>query len=546
MTASDANLLEYTPVASIPGIVDEAREASNSRMAHSYEFRMTQLRGLQRLVEDNADALSAAIAKDLGQGPIYAEAFELNLAVGHARHAQSNLRGWMATRRKPTPFPVNLNIPVHSELSPNPRGVALILTPWNLPVQMSLNPLVNALAAGNVCVLKMSERSVHCTRLLTQLLTSGEYVDRRAVRVINGGADAATALLAQRWDAIMYTGGGKVGRIVAEAAAKNLTPVLLELGGKNPAFVTRNADIKSAAMRLAWGKISGNAGQMCICPDYVLVEEAVKEEFVAELCSYMDQMYPVSSYASRDGGRGDVGRMISVEHARRVVGLVDFTSKTIYGGKHHDVEDRFVAPTIVEAATDSTVMKEEIFGPILAIVTKPNLDSAIGFVNQHYTSKQEHPLVLYIFSRSKDEQRRIMESVPSGTCGINEVLKQSANYHMPFGGVGASGMNAYYGKSGFDFFSHYRGTLAGSNFSTWKWDPSVWMVHPPYTPNKLRAFRLVSKVPVLLGRIRAIVPFAKVALPIGFLLACGVSNNLMDAVLELNLKTVLRWLSPKI
>ena len=554
MTTSDDTSVplgkpKYTPLSSIAPLIDEARGTYASGITRSYEFRMKQLRGIERLIQENSASLSTAIAEDFGQGPMFAEAFELTHVISHSRHAQSNLKSWMSTQRKPTPFPLNLNIPVHSELAPNPRGLALIMTPWNLPLNLNLNPLIYALSAGNVVILKLSERCVHCTELLTKLLTSGKYVDERVVRVVNGGAEEATELLKHRFDAIMYTGGGHVGRIVAAAAARHLTPVLLELGGKNPCFVTKNAHIPSAAMRIAWGKISGNAGQMCICPDYVLVEECVKEEFTAELCSAMDQMYHASSYLNHED-RGDVGKMISIEHAERVVSLIDSTCELIYGstcdvvyGGEHNVKERFVAPTIVEANYDSTIMKQEIFGPVLAIVTVPNLDGAIQFVDRHYTSKGEHPLALYIFSRSKAEQRQIMEAIPSGTCAINEVLKQSANYNMPFGGVGSSGMGAYYGKFGFDFFSHYRGTLVGRNYSTWRFDPSVWVAYPPYDEKKLFVFRCVGKVPLLFDKLKCVVPFAKVVIPLSLAMACVLNDTALEALLELNLKTILKWIS---
>lgn len=384
----------------------------------------------------------------------------------------------------------------------------------------------------------MSERCVNCTKLLTELLASGKYLDPRVIRVVNGGAEQATELLKQRFDVISYTGGVPVGKIVASAAAKQLVPVLLELGGKNPVFVTKNAHIPSAALRVAWGKVTANTGQMCICPDFCLVDQSVKEEFTNELFKAMDMLHPVSSY----GDNGDVGKMISVQHAERVVGLVDSTCDIIYGGKHHNIKERFVAPTVVEATADSTIMKEEVFGPILAIVTVPNLDGAIDFVNEHYTVKGEHPLALYIFSKSEEEQRKIMADVPSGTCGINEIIKQGANYHNPFGGVGTSGMGAYYGKHGFDFFSHYRGTLVGNNYSTFKWDPSVWLTNPPFNKQKVLAFQCLGKAYVIWDKLKLIVPVAKVVIPIWFAIVCFNNPSVLDALLELNLKTVLGWI----
>ena len=313
-----------------------------------------------------------------------------------------------------------------------------------MPVQLSLNPMIDAIAAGNVVVLKMSEKCVHTTKLMTDLLTSGDYVDPRVVRVVNGAADEVTELLTHRFDCISYTGGVKVSKIVAAAAAKHLTPVLLELGGKNPAFVTSRGHIPSAARRIAWGKVTGNAGQMCICPDYVLVDESIKDEFVTELAKALDEMYPKSSYAAGNhGGEGcDVGKMISVEHAQRVVDMLDSTSRVIYGGEHHDINEKFVAPTVVEVdadAVDATIMREEIFGPILAVISVPGVDKMIDYVQRNFSSKAEHPLVMYIFSRDKSEQRRIMRCVPSGSCSINDTMKGSANYNMPFGGLGYSG-----------------------------------------------------------------------------------------------------------
>jgi len=528
---------KYTPIESIQSIVEEAHQIYSTQITRPYQWRMDQLKAIERLVSENRDELAAAIAKDLGQGEMYVDMFELTHIITWTQFAQSNLKEWMATTRIPTPWPVNLNIPIHSELTPNPRGVALIITPWNLPIQLTLHPLIDAIAAGNVCVLKMSERSPHSTVLLTDLI--GKYLDPRAVKVINGEAAEATELLKQRFDVMSYTGSTTIGRIVAKAAAKQLTPVLLEMGGKNPVFISNKAHIPSAAKRIAWGKVTANTGQMCICPDYVLVEESIKTEFINQLCSEMDQLYPVSSYTN--GVFGDVGKMISVQQAERVIGLLDdSTCDIIYGGKHHNFEERFVAPTIVEATIDSKVMKEEIFGPILAIITIPNLESGIEFVNRHFTSKAEHPLALYIFSKSKEEQQKIKEAVPSGMCAINEVVKQSANYHAPFGGVGASGMGAYYGKTGFDFFSHNRPTLVGSNYSTLKFDPSVWLANPPFNDRKLKLFRIVGKVPTLFTKLKTL---AKVAIPIAFVLTCFSNPSFVDTLLELNIKTIFTWIS---
>ncbi len=257
------------------------------------------------------------------------------------------------------------------------------------------------------------------------------------------------------------------------------------------------------------------------------MEESVKEEFTNELFRSMDRMYPISSYSNGSGGRGDVGKMISVQHAERVVNLVDSTCKVIYGGELHNVQERFVAPTIVEATANSTIMKDEIFGPILAIVTVQSVDEGIHFINHHYTSKAEHPLALYIFSTCKKEQRKIMKAVPSGTCGINDVIKQAANYYQPFGGVGTSGIGAYNGKHGFDFFSHYRGTLASNNTSTSKYDPSVWVAHPPFDRNKVFLFRCIGNIPLAWDRLKRILPIVNLLIVFGFASFCSHNPNFL-------------------
>ena len=274
----------HTPIQSIGPIVAEARRTYRSNRTRPAAYRMSQLRGIERLVRDNAASLSRAILDDLGQSRMYAEAFELEVVASRCRHALANLARWTSTRRVRTPWPMCLGMPpfARSEVKAEPRGVVAILTPWNVPVLLALGGLIDALSAGNVCVLKMSEKSARTTRLLTDLLSCGEYIDPDVVRVVNGGPTASSELLRHRFDAISYTGGAEVGRIVAMAAARHLTPTLLELGGKNPVFVTRNANVGSAATRIAWGKITGNAGQMCICPDYV-------------------------SFSSRSAGRSGVG-----------------------------------------------------------------------------------------------------------------------------------------------------------------------------------------------------------------------------------------------
>jgi aldehyde dehydrogenase (NAD+) len=259
----------YTPTSSICAIVSNAHSTYRSGRTRSISYRKSQLRGMLRLMNENSNELSNALHRDMGQGRMYVAAFEIDVLRTRCRTALNNLDDWTRTSNVLTPWPFNLSIPIRSEISIEPRGVVTIITPWNMPLLLSLSPLIDALASGNVCILKMSELSVRTTRLLSSLLTSGAYVDADVVNVINGDAETCTELLKYRVDAISYTGGTKIGRIIASAAAYHLTPTLLELGGKNPCFVTRHAHLRSAALRICWGKITGNAGQMCICPDYV-------------------------------------------------------------------------------------------------------------------------------------------------------------------------------------------------------------------------------------------------------------------------------------
>jgi len=374
-------------------------------------------------------------------------------------------------------------------------------------------------------------------------------------------------------DVISYTGGVEVGRLVARAAAVNLTPVMLELGGKSPVFLTKHADLPSAAEKIAFGKIAGNSGQLCVSPDYVLVEESIKDQFITLLSAALDRMYPASSYTQKDattGRFGDVGTMISVEHAQRVVSLIendehapaDSRCQILYGGKHHDIPNKFVAPTVVSATIHSKIMQHEIFGPLLAVLTVPDLPSAIDLVHTHFTCQGKHPLALYIFSNSKREQDEILNAIPSGGCAINDVIKHPRNHHLPFGGVGTSGMGHWYGKYGFDFYSHHRGVMISGNHSArsgsgfWglmgKYDPGLWMTQPPYGgeegKSKLWWFQFMAGVGSVIDGLPSWgwvkhalrrVGVTGVVLGVGYVYLF--EERVWEGILDLNLRCVFRW-----
>lgn len=532
--ASDANTGHdwFTPVSDISPLVEKVREVALSRKTHSLDWRKEQIRAVIRLVEDHRAELADALHSDLGQGLQYAEVFEFATIINLANFALDHVDEWAKTKRVPTPFPTNLSQPVYSELTSYPMGLVLIMSPWNFPISLVLSPLINALSAGNACILKPSEISVHVSRLLTSLIP--QYLDPDAVAVVAGGIDQATELLRLRYDVISYTGGTRVANVVAQAAARHLTPTLLELGGKTPAIICDDADIKSAARRIVWGKFDGNMGQFCINTDYCLVVEGLRDAFIVELKRALVEFYGDDPKESKD-----IGRMISIGQAKRVVGLVDSTCTILHGGTRHDVNDRYVEPTIVEASAKSTIMREEIFGPILAIVTVPDVQSAIKFVNDNFNAKGNHPLNMYVFAKGKVNQRKVMNSIQSGMCVVNHVLLNGGNFNLPFGGVGSSGMGAYYGKFGFDTFSHQRGALLTNNLNSSRADPGNWIIYPPHTNNTLRAFLFLGKVPSVL---RQIFVALKIVAPILVAVVIHKNPDLVSAAMELNINSAVGWI----
>jgi aldehyde dehydrogenase (NAD+) len=354
----------------------------------------------------------------------------------------------------------------------DPYGVALIIAPWNYPVSLLLNPLVAAVAAGNAAILKPSEVSVNTSRELARLIP--KYLDPVCVAVVEGAVEETTQLLKERFDIIMYTGNTAVGKIVMRAAAENLTPVILELGGKCPALVAPDCNLSSTAKRLVWGKWSLNNGQTCVAPDYILTTEAMEQPLLQELKKTITEFYGENPKESKD-----VSRMINERHTKRVAELLEDKKITeVTGGKNTvDVKARYIAPTVVRASPDAKVMKEEIFGPVLPVLTVKNMDDAIDFVN-----KGEKPLALYVFTENRQFAKSALERTSSGGACVNDIAMHVGNHSLPFGGIGSSGMGAYHGKHGFDAFSHKKSVFIKSGT-----DPSLRF--PPYTETKLKWIR---------------------------------------------------------
>ncbi|MFC8142911.1 aldehyde dehydrogenase family protein [Streptomyces paradoxus] len=407
------------------------------------EWRVTQLRRLREMLTENGTDLAAALHTDLGKSATEAFRTEIDFTVREIDHTLDHLADWL--RPEPAPAPAHLGPDVTVWTQYDPLGVVLVIAPWNYPAQLLLAPVVGALAAGNAVIAKPSELAPATSAVLAQLLPA--YLDADAVAVVEGGVPETTALLAERFDHIFYTGNGTVGRIVLRAAAEHLTPVTLELGGKSPAFVDRDTDLAVVADRLARGKFL-NAGQTCVAPDYVLTDPETAAALEPLLANAVKALYGSDPAAS-----GEYGRIINERHFDRLTGLLD-SGRTVVGGTS-DRAAKYLAPTVLaDVAPDAPVMREEIFGPILPIVTVPGLDEAIDFIND-----RDKPLALYVFTESDGTRRRFAAETSSGGLGYGLPLAHLTVSDLPFGGVGESGMGNYHGRYSIETFSHRKALL---------------------------------------------------------------------------------------
>jgi aldehyde dehydrogenase (NAD+) len=458
-----------TDIDRIPGIVEQLRDGFRSGAVRDLDSRRSQLERVRRMFVEQEDRLVDALVADLGKPRIEAYTTDIAFTVNEIDHALKHLASWI----KPEKVKVPLNFrPGSASLIPEPLGTVCIIAPWNYPVQLLFAPLVAALAAGNTAVLKPSEVTPTVSALVEELVA--EYFTANTVAVVTGAVDETTALLEERFDHIFYTGNGKVGRIVMRAAAEHLTPVTLELGGKSPAIVAADADIAVSAKRIAWAKFL-NAGQTCVAPDYVLVEDSVEDEFVSAVADAVTSMYGADPYRSPD-----YARIVNERHHDRLMQLLDAGGydATVVGGTG-DRTERYLAPTVLAGVKpDAAVMDDEIFGPILPVLAVGDVDEAIRFVND-----REKPLALYAFSGSSEVLAHVVANTSAGGVTLNHAVVHLAVPDLPFGGVGASGMGSYHGKSGFDTFSHRKGVL---DKPTWP-DPSL--LYPPYSATKQRIIR---------------------------------------------------------
>jgi aldehyde dehydrogenase (NAD+) len=452
----------------IPAAVERLRQTFDSGKTKSLEWRRQQLAEIERLLRDHEGTFAEALKADLGKCRFEAVLTEVSFVQGEAKYARKRLGSWMKPKRVATPLMAQ---PGRSYIQPEPKGVVLIIAPWNYPMSMVLAPLVGAVAAGNCAVLKPSEVTRHTSEALARIIP--RYLDPEAFTVIEGGVPETTELLEQRFDHILYTGNERVARIVMTAAAKHLTPVTLELGGKSPCLVDKSADLEVAASRIAWGKFI-NAGQTCVAPDHVLVHRAVADRFVDTLARKIREFYGDDPAQSPD-----YCRIASERHTERFVKLLE--GQKIHTGGRVDVANRYVAPTIVlDPPLDSGLMQEEIFGPVLPVIVVDEMHEAIKFV-----ADRPKPLALYLFAASTALEEAVLTKLSAGSVCVNDAVIFMVSPELPFGGIGNSGMGRYTGWYGFETFSHMKPVMKRSN----RFDAP--MRYPPYNERKEKIMKLV-------------------------------------------------------
>lgn len=426
----------------------QQKEFFRAGITKDISFRIATLNKLKNLIIDHEKEILAAVYADLHKVEIDAYATELSGVYNEINIAIRNVRDWAAREKVSTPM---FMMPSKSYIYKEPYGVTLIIAPWNYPFQLLMMPLVGAIAAGNTAILKPSELSSHTAAVLEKIINASfpeEYI-----HVVCGAAPETQALLALPVDYIFFTGSVPVGKSVMAAAAKNLTPLTLELGGKSPAIVHESANLKTAASRISWGKFI-NAGQTCIAPDYVLVHESVKDAFIDEMIKVILKFY------GEDASRHPrYCRIINDRHFQRLTAFID-PQKTVYGGKT-DPADRYIEPTLLYPADWSDpVMLDEIFGPILPIIPYADLDDIIQKINE-----RPKPLSLYLFVNNKVIRRKIIREASFGGGAVNNTIMHIVSHLLPFGGVGPSGMGRYHGKYSFDTFSHTKSVLRSYNLA---------------------------------------------------------------------------------
>jgi aldehyde dehydrogenase (NAD+) len=454
--------------ASTAGCAQALRTAYNAGRTRPLAWRAAQLQAVDTMLKVHETRFVQALKADLGKGDAESLSTEIAFVRAEVRHMLAKLPAWTAREKVSTPWLVK---PGRSTIVREPLGVVLVIGAWNMPVPVLLGPVVAAIAAGNAVVMKPSELAPATSALMAELIP--QHLDRDCFQVVEGGVAETTALLEQRWDHIFYTGNGTIGRIVAAAAARHLTPVTLELGGKSPAYVHSDCDMLVTARRLAWAKFM-NVGQVCVSPDHVLVHQAVAQPLADALVRALREFYGDNPKTS-----ADYGRVVNTRHFDRLAGLLaDHGGQVLHGGRH-DRDQLFIEPTIVRSPRDdSPLMQTEIFGPILPLLTVASVDEAIQRINAG-----AKPLTLSVFSQSSAVVDRFESETSSGALVSNDAIVNHRVHALPFSGVGDSGYGAYHGRAGFETFSHRKAVMRRP---TWL---DTALRYPPYTPARLKAMR---------------------------------------------------------
>ncbi len=454
-------MLTSEPQTNFGAVVSQQYSFFRTGQTLSLEFRKAQLQKLGELIKQYQDRILQAVFADLRKPAIEGFGSEVLVTQGEINYILKHLSQWARPQKVGTPF--NL-FPSSSYIYPEPLGVVLIIAPWNYPFALTIQPLVGAIAAGNCAIVKPSEHTPHTAELICEMIN--QNFDPRYILAVSGTAETSKALLAEKFDHIFFTGGTAIGKLVMQAAAQHLTPVTLELGGKSPCIVDRNCDLAVSAKRIIWGKFY-NAGQTCVAPDYLLVDRGICDALIPHLLACLQEFYGADPQTSPD-----YGRIVNHRQFDRLVGLIEQARAegTILVGGKYDRTEKYIAPTLVrDISWEHPLMAEEIFGPILPILTYDTLEEAIALVNS-----QPKPLALYFFSRDRKKQELVLQRTSFGGGCINDTIMHLGNPELPFGGVGNSGIGRYHGKASFDTFTNYKSVLKNSFRFDLKWR------YPPY------------------------------------------------------------------
>ncbi|MCT4597019.1 MAG: aldehyde dehydrogenase [Vallitalea sp.] len=446
------------------------REYFLSGITKDYNFRIRQLKKLKKVISDYEEEILDALYKDLGKNNFEGYMVEIGTVYEEINHNIKRLRRWMKPQKVKTPIS---QFGAKSYIYSEPRGVVLIISPWNYPFNLTITPLIGAMAAGNTCLVKTSRNSPNVSKIIAKIIEEAFYPEY--IAILKGGSEQSMEVIGEGIDYVFFTGSPRIGKVVMTKAADNLVPVTLELGGKSPVIVDKSANIKMTTLRLAWGKFL-NSGQTCIAPDHVYVHKDIKNEFIENMKKAIEKFYGTDPISSKS-----FGKIINEKQFDRLLTYLD-ESKIVYGG-NYDKDKMKISPTIMNNITyDDAVMKDEIFGPILPVLEFEDIDEVIKEINS-----KPRPLALYCFADDKKIYSKVTSSVSYGGGCINDTISHIANVNLPFGGNGNSGMGSYHGEASFDTFSHKKSILKKST------KINITLPFPPYSKDKMKKIKMVMK-----------------------------------------------------